>query len=239
MFLFYALALVIIFFGVIINLPGTLHINALLLHYFEPHKVLLLSTVFLLLGAISRIVVFWKQIVWGQVYWLSAYGFVGGLCGGYFVGSIPDKIIVFIFIVSGVTYLYKFITQKKHTSESKFGLFVSGFVSSFLQSFGMSVGVLRQGYMFSRGYNLEQVHGSIAVVFLISSSGMLFSRFVKESFTFGDITPMLYLFPPMLLTMYFAKGLMKHIPLKAQKVIILYSLIASIILSVPFLFSTK
>jgi uncharacterized membrane protein YfcA len=239
MFAFYALALVIIFFGVIINLPGTLHINALLLHYFEPHKVLLLSTVFLLLGAVSRIVVFWKSIVWREVYWFSVYGMLGGLCGGYLVGSIPDKIIVFIFIVSGITYLYKYISQKKHTRESKFGLFISGFVSSFLQSFGMSVGVLRQGYLFSRGYTLEQVHGSIAVVFLVSSSGILFSRFMKESFTFVDVLPILYLFPPMLLTMYFAKSLMKRIPMSVHRAIILYSLIASIILSVPFLFVTS
>jgi uncharacterized membrane protein YfcA len=236
MFLFYGLALVIVFFGVIINLPGTLHINALLLHYFEPHKVLLLSTVFLLLGAVSRIVVFWKQIVWREVYWFSVYGVFGGLVGGYFVGSIPDKIIVLIFIISGLTYLYKYISQKKQGKESGFGLFVSGFLSSFLQSFGMSVGVLRQGYLFSRGYTLEQVHGSIAVVFLVSSSGILFSRFMKESFTFSDILPMLYLFPPMILTMYFAKGLMKKIPMRVHKAIILYSLIASIILSVPFLF---
>lgn len=71
MFLFYSIALVIVFLGMIMNLPGSLHINPLLLHFYEPHKVLFLTMVFLLMSAVTRIIVLWKHILWDQVLLLS------------------------------------------------------------------------------------------------------------------------------------------------------------------------
>jgi uncharacterized membrane protein YfcA len=163
MFAFYLLSLLIVFLGIIINLPGSLHINPLLFHFYEPHEVLFLTTVFLTLGALGRIIIFWED-----AFKLSVYGILGGLLGEYTVGVIPQKIIVSIFLISGGMYLTKHFRKEKHVSPKKQGLFVSGFVTAFLQSFGLSVGPLRQGYLFSRGHNLVTVQGTVAVVFLAS-----------------------------------------------------------------------
>ena len=93
MFAFYALALVVVFLGTVINIPGSLHINPLLLHFYEPHRVLFLTMLFLVLGAISRIIVMWDKIVWRDATTLAIWGLFGGIFGGYFVGIIPQKII--------------------------------------------------------------------------------------------------------------------------------------------------
>ena len=66
MLAFYSLALVVVFLGIVLNLPGSLHINPLLLHFYEPHRVVFLTMVFLVLGAISRIIIMWKHILWDE-----------------------------------------------------------------------------------------------------------------------------------------------------------------------------
>jgi uncharacterized membrane protein YfcA len=236
MFAFYSLSLLIVFLGIIINLPGSLHINPLLLHFYEPHKVLFLTTVFLTLGALGRIIIFWKEILWEDAFKLSVYGILGGLLGGYTVGIIPQKIIVSIFLISGGMYLAKHLNKEKQSNPKKHGLFMSGFVTAFLQSFGLSVGPLRQGYLFSRGYNLVTVQGTIAVVFLASGIGMIISRLLSEDIPLRDSFSILTLFPFMLITMYAAKKVAYKIPKSIQEKIIIYSLILSLVLAIPYLF---
>jgi uncharacterized membrane protein YfcA len=185
---FSILALTVVFLGTVINLPGSLHINPLLLHFYDPRTVLFLTTAFLVMGALARIIVFWKNIIWKEALGLALYGFVGGIAGGYFVGSIPEKTIILIFFLSGFMYLYKYFkdssgSEKKEENKFKYhgSLFLSGFVTAFLQAFGMSVGPLRQGYLFAKGHSLQVVHGTIAVVFLVSGVGMLSARLLHEN----------------------------------------------------------
>lgn len=236
MFAFYALALLVVFLGTIINLPGSLHINPLLLHFYEPHKVLFLTLVFLALGALARVIVFWKLILWKDAFILSMWGLVGGFCGGLFVGIIPQKIIVFIFFGSGLWYLYRFFSRNKKQEPKKHGAFISGFVTAFMQAYGLSVGVLRQGYLFSRGYDLPTVQGTIAVVFLVGSFGTITARMLSEDFNLHDTLPLLGLFPFMLLTVYIGKRIIYKLPKKIQETIIIYSLILSLALAIPYLF---
>jgi uncharacterized membrane protein YfcA len=238
MFAFYFLALLVTFLGTVINLPGSLHINPLLLHFYEPHKVLFLTTFFLVLGALARIIIFWDQILWEDALGLAVYGIIGGMVGGYFVGVIPQKIIVAIFILSGFIYLYKYFAKSNQTKEKSkhYGLFVSGFITAFLQSFGMSVGPLRQGYLFAKGHPLSVVQGTIAVVFLASGVGMLSTRLIHEAIPIHDVLSILVLFPFMLSAVYLGKKVIYKLPKKITDYIIIYSLILSLILAIPYLF---
>lgn len=236
MFAFYALALVVVFLGMILNIPGSLHINPLLLHFYEPHRVVFLTMVFLVLGAISRIIILWKHIVWHEAIPLAVWGFFGGVLGGYFVGIIPQKIIVLLFFISGCTYIYKFYHRHSEKPPTQHGRFLSGFITAFLQAFGMSVGVLRQGYLFSRGYDLITVQSTAAVVFITGGIATIATRMLHEPFFVKDTISILGLFPFMLLTVYFAKKTVYKIPKKLQDAIILYSLILSLVFAIPYLF---
>ncbi len=238
MLAFYSLALVVVFLGTVINLPGSLHINPLLLHFYEPHKVLFLTTVFLVMGALARIIIFWKDILWEDAFGFAIYGLIGGIVGGYFVGVIPQKVIITIFILSGFMYIYKYFKKVAHvdTKNKHYGLFVSGFITAFLQSFGMSVGPLRQGYLFAKGHSLAVVQGTIAVVFLASGIGMLSTRLIHESIPFHDMLSILVLFPFMLLTVFLGKKVIYKLPKKVTDYIIIYSLIFSLALAIPYFF---
>lgn len=229
---FYFLALVVVFLGIVINISGSLHINALLLHFYEPHKVLLLSTVFLTLGSLARTIVFWKNIQWKETKWLTIYGVLGGFIGGYCVGIIPAKIIAIIFMLSGIYYIYMFY-NKQETYHSHANIFIAGFVTSLLQSFSVSVGPLRQGYLFAKKYTLQEVHGTIAITFLLSGSAMIIARLFHEHIALSDISPILILFPFMIITMYIAKKILIKIPKPIADKIIIYSLVISLISALP------
>lgn len=232
MFAFYALALLIVFLGTVINISGSLHINALLLHFYEPHKVLLLTTVFLTIGSLARTIVFWKDIQWKETFGLLVYGVVGGFIGGYCLGFIPGKVIAIIFILSGVYFIYRYF-KKEPQHHSHANLLLAGLVTSFLQSFGISVGPLRQGYLFAKGYSLQEVHGTIAITFLASGTAMIFARSLSENISFNEVVPIFILFPFMLVTIYLGKKVLYKIPKKTADYIIIYSLALSLLSALP------
>lgn len=236
MFTFYVIALVVVFMGIIMNLPGSLHINPLLLHFYEPHKVLFLTMIFLIMSAITRIIVLWSHILWKEVTMLSIWGILGGIVGGVLVDSIPAKIIVAIFFLSGFIYLWKALRPDEKKKEGGSGAFVSGFVSSFLQAFGMPVGAIRQGYLFSRGHNLQTVQATIAVVFLFGGVATIITRLFVEDGYWSDAVSLLILFPFMLVTVYIGKRIVYKMPEKLQRAIIIYSLVLTLLLAIPFLF---
>lgn len=232
MFPFYFLALLVVFLGVVLNIPGTLHINPLLLHFYEPHKVLLLTTVFLILGSISRTIVFWKNIQWAEAKYLVLYGILGGAIGGYSVGILPGIVIALLFIASGLFYLYRYY-KKQPAHHSHANVFLAGFVTAFLQSFGISVGPLRQGYLFAKGHTLQEVHGTAAITFLASGSAMILGRLPHEKILLADISPILILFPFILTTVYLGKKVLIKIPKSLSEKIIIYSLIISLVTAIP------
>ena len=229
---FYSLALLVVFLGVVLNLPGSLHINILLLNFYEPHQALLLTLVFLVLGALARTIIFWESITWKETKLLTIYGVLGGFIGGYFVGIISGKIIALIFIASGFYYVYRFY-HKKGTHHSHANIFLAGFVTAFLQSFGVSVGPLRQGYLFTKGYTLQEVQGTIAITFLLSGSAMILARLLHEEIPFSVVSPILVLFPFILATVYLAKKALVKIPKHLADKIIIYSLLMSLFASLP------
>jgi uncharacterized membrane protein YfcA len=236
MFAFYALALLVVLLGTVLNLPGALHLNPILLHFYEPHKVLFLTMVFLMLGALARVIIFYKQILWREAIPLALWALIGGFTGGYFVGTVPQKIIVLLFFVSGLMYLAKTIFKKENTSPSAHGVFVAGVVTAFLQAFGISAGAIRQGYLASRGHDLPTIHGTAGFSFIIGSIATISARIIHEDFDVRDVLPLITFFPFMIATVYLGKKIIYKMPKKVQDAIIIYSLILSLLFAVPYLF---
>lgn len=235
--------MIMTFLGVVINLPGGIHFNPILLHFFEPKKVLLLTSFVLLMGALSRAWVFRKEVIRADLLQLIILGFAGGMVGGYLVNYIPEKVVVVIFIFSGLKYIYEFYKLKKHSAkieeESKFkkylDLSISGFLASFTQALGISVGTIRQGYYFKRGYSLPQVHATVAWIFIASNISTIGTRYFNEHFDPYLFLQLLPLFPLMLITTALAKKILYKIPKIWQDRIIIYSLVVSLLSIIPIL----
>ncbi len=235
MFAFYAIAFFVVLLGTVINLPGSLHLNPILLHFYEPHKVLFLTMVFLVLGALARIIVFHKHIIWKESIPLGVCAIIGGFLGGFFVGLIPQKLIVALFFVSGIMYIVKTIRKREKDIPHRYSIIVAGVFTSFLQAFGISAGTLRQGYLASKGYDLPTIHGTSAVAFILGSVATISARILHEDFNIRDTFPILVFFPVMLATVYLGKKIIYKLPKKVQDGIILYSLILSLVLAIPYL----
>jgi len=236
MFAFYVAAFFVVLLGIVINLPGSLHLNPILLHFYEPHKVLFLTMVFLMFGALARVIVFYKQIIWKESVALGGWAIIGGFFGGYLTGLISQKIIILLFFVSGILYLIKIIWKKESTTSSLKSVTLAGALTAFFQSFGISASTIRQGYLASLGYDLPTIHGTAGVAFIIGSIATISARLIHEDFDVQDILPIVLFFPFMLATVYLGKKIIYKIPKKVQDTIIIYSLILSLALAIPYLF---
>ncbi len=200
-----------------------------------------MSLTFLTLGALSRIIIFQKEIIKDDLLYIVLFGILGGALGGFLVGKIPDKYLIIVFLITGAKYIYDFFFKIKkeislNTKNHFLSLFFTGTIASLFSAFGLPGGSIRQGYYFSRGYTLQQVQGTAAVIFFTSGLFSILSRLYFENLGLEKIYLILPLFLPMLLVMYFAKKVSYKIPKIWQDRIIIYSLVVSLLSVIPKLF---
>lgn len=234
MIIFYIIAIIVVFLGVVIGLPGGVHINPVLLHFYEPHMVLLLTTFLLTMTATCSIIIFWKHIRWNDAVRLALYGIAAGILGGYLIAIIPSKVVVALFFVSGGLFLWSHY-KKKTDRVQKYGLFFSGFCVSFMQAFGISAGTLRRAYLRSRGYDFEEIYGTISLGYAATGISILATRMRHEDIPLSITYQIIILFPVVFLTIWLGKKTIRHIPKNIQDAIVIYSLILSLLLAVPYL----
>lgn len=234
MFVFYILALLVVYLGVVIGLPGAIHINPILLHFYDPYTVTFLTTTLLLLTSSSSIIIFWKQIKWKEAIPLAFYGILGGIIGGILFGYLPAKAVVILFFISGGVFLYSHFKNKE--ASVPYGAALSGMLTSFFQAFGISAGALRRTYLLSKGLTFQETYGTIAVAYTVSAFGIIISRMLHEHIPFQELTKILVLYPFVFLTVLLGKKTTNLFSKKLQERIIIYSLILSLLLAVPYLF---
>lgn len=234
MLVFYVLSIVVVFLGVVVGLPGAIHINPILLHFFEPHIVTFLTTALLLMTSTSSIIIFWKYVQWKDALLLAFYGLLGGIAGGLLFGYLSPRVVVVLFFISGFGFLWNHYHRKQ--SIHKYGLFVSGFLTSFLQSFGISAGALRRAFLQTKGYSLQEIYGTIAIAYTVSGGGIVVTRMLHEDIPFTLLYQILILFPFIFATVFVGKKMMGLFSKKIQEYIVVYSLIISLLLAIPYLF---
>lgn len=235
MLTFYVLAIIVVFLGVVIGLPGAIHINPILLHFYEPHTVTFLTAALLLMTSLSSIVIFWKHIKWGDGLYLSLYGALGGAVGGLLFGYLPPQLVVILFFISGFSFLWKHYHKEKEGG-SHYSLFISGFITSFLQAFGISAGELRRAFLLSKGYTLQEIYGTIAIAYTVSGGSIVVTRMINEHIPFALLYQILVMFPVIFITVLLGKKMMGFFSKKVQEYLVVYSLIVSLLLAVPYLF---
>jgi uncharacterized membrane protein YfcA len=245
MITFYILALLITFLGVVINLPGSTHLNPLLLNFYDVRTALFLVAVYMTMGSLCRIIVFRKEIVKDKLIHIILWAILGALAGSVLVGYINEKILIVLFIFAGLKYLYDFYfpkVVKEETQEIKslfrkyadqMDEFIAGFVASFMQVFGLGTGPIRQGYYISKGYSMAATQGTVGFMFFFSGLAMISGRMYFENIDPKLILILLPLFPFMLALVYAGKFIINKIPKIWQDRIIIYTLIISLLTVVP------
>jgi uncharacterized membrane protein YfcA len=100
----------------------------------------------------------------------------------------------------------------------------------------MSVGNIRQGYFFKRGYTLTEIQGTMSVVFISTGIANLVGRYFTGTTDFTLALKVLPLMPFCFLAIYFGRKIVKKMPLIWQKRIIVYTLVISLVSVIPKLF---
>jgi uncharacterized membrane protein YfcA len=245
MILFYAIAILLNFLSTVFLLQTTMHLSPILLHFYAPKDVLTLIMSLYICGALARVIVFWKDIVWESLFKFITLGALGGVAGGLLLNYIPDIFIIIVILFSSAYFLYKFIINKtsvnkssdnKGVKHSYYELFLSAFMSAFIQVFGMSGGSLRQGYFFSRGYTIANVHGTVAIIYIVAALMTILTRYLSNDINMYYFWTTLPIFPLILITTFYGKKLLFKIPKIWQDRIIIYSLIITLLSTIPLVF---
>ncbi len=113
---------------------------------------------------------------------------------------------------------------------------MSGFITSFLQAFGISAGALRRTFLLSKEYSIQEIYGTIAVAYTVSGGGIVITRMINEHIPFSLLYQILTLFPAIFITVLLGKKMMGLFSKKVQEFIVVYSLIISLLLAIPYLF---
>lgn len=242
---FYFFAILLNLISTIFNIQSSLHLNPLLLHFYSAKEVLVLTMTLFTIGAIARIIFFRVDIIKDNLLKIVFLSFLGSLFGSLLLNFIPDKIIAFIFVFAAIYFILKYRKNKVDKRSGIEGLpdknpitalLVAGFAASFMQAFGISSGPIRQGYYYSRGYSIQAVHGTVAIIFVSHSLTFLSSRVILEPGTLKLILSVLPITPFIFLTTYFAKKILYKIPDIWKDRIVIYSLVIALISIIPILF---
>jgi uncharacterized membrane protein YfcA len=178
------------------------------------------ATVFFFLTCIPRVALFRKHIRWQIVRQLWPISIIGALCGGFIFNRISETVVALIIFAFLSYFLYQKATasfgKNKHDSKkpTRHGVMFVGFISGALQGTGLAGSDLRNGYLLSKGLTIAEIHGTTA---LIGGSNFLFASILRlhsGQLTVSMATPILLLFPVIVLATYVGR----HVTLKLPKV---------------------
>ncbi len=217
------------------SIPGLF--NSLLFNFFSVKTVIVISQMSAFWSSLARILIFKREIIKKDLNKIIFWGIVGSLLGGFFIGIIPD--IVLVYIIFGFV-LKAFIDnlkrkegmKKEDIVHTKYDIFVSGFVANFLTTLGAPAGI-RKNFYLAKGYNMQETLGTISVLFLIASFFSLIPRVY-----FGDLTLDLFLkLAPIFFTSLFVAFVGRKILIKIsdtmQKRYVFWLLLFSLIIMLP------
>lgn len=168
----------------------------------DPHQAIALATVFYIMMNIPRIYLFRKTIQWNHVRDLLPVSLIGAGFGAFAIIQIEPKILLGVVFVFTLYFLYKKIKQvagpaqpaseKKSSPLSSAGI---GAFSGFLQGTGLSGSDLRNGYLYSKGVTIKEIHGTTAIIgtgnFLLAT----LLRLGTNQVALPDLFPILLLLP--------------------------------------------
>lgn len=84
---------------------------------------------------------------------------------------------------------------------------------------------------------MQAVYATISVAYSVSAVGILAARSIQEDLSLSLLYQLLLLFPAIFITILVGKKMMGMFSKKVQEFIVVYSLIVSLALAIPYLFA--
>lgn len=217
---------VVTFINIIVPSLGSTTITPMMAGFVGAKDAIAIASVFYCILNIPRVYLFRKYTDWSLVRQLWPASIIGALIGSVFLVGIDARIVTVIILGFLLYFTYKkaidifWQHRKKENKPYKRGATFIGMLSGALQGTGLAGADLRNGYLYSKGLTLQQIHGTTAWIGMANFAFASGVRVVSGDLTFEMAWPVLALFPVIVIATFIGRHLTLKTPKKLQDYII-------------------
>lgn len=220
------------FINILVPVSGSSTVTPFLAILTDPHRAIGLASFYFLLSGIVRIYLFRKHIVWREVKVLLPTSIIFAFLGAYFLIVINSIVLVVIILLFTIYFLFKkIISLNKDVNKKSHRVIapIIGIISGFLQGAGLAGSDIRRGYLYSKGFNLSEVHGTGSIIGASTFTIATIVRLYTDQLTIPDLVPLLYIFPLIVAGTLTGRHVLYKINKKISNVIIIFIMLTVII----------
>lgn len=181
--------------NIIVPLSGSATVTPLLAILTDPHKAIGLAIFYFFLSSLVRLYLFRKFIQWEEAKHLIIPSAIAVLLGSLSLVVVSTTILYVIVLSSAVYFLLKKLKIIEWERTRKLTSPLVGVLSGFLQGTGLAGSDLRNSYLYSQGLSISEVHGTTAVIGSLNFFIATIARLLTHQMQLIDLTPLLYIFP--------------------------------------------
>lgn len=226
--------------NIIVPALGSTTITPMMAGFVGAKDAIAIASVFYCILNIPRVYLFRAYTDWRLVRELWPASIIGALIGSIFLVGIDARIVTIIILGFLLYFTYKkaidiwWQHRKKEKKSYKHGATFIGVLSGTLQGTGLAGADLRNGYLYSKGLTLQQIHGTTAWIGMVNFAFASGVRVVSGDLTFEMAWPVLALFPVIVAGTYIGR----HLTLKTPKRVQDYIIFAIMLLALVVLLSS-
>ncbi len=210
-------------------ISGSATVTSFLAILTDPHRAIGLASFFFLLSGIIRVWFFRKQIRWDEVRTLLLFSVPLAAVGALSLVSINEILLLSIILAFSAWFFLKKIKLVKKSETKPHTTKVVGALSGFLQGAGLGGSDLRNSYLFGKGLDIAEVHGTTALVGAANFLVATIVRLLTKQLTIPDLLPLVYLFPVILLGIVIGRKILFKLNKKITDAIVILVMLLIII----------
>ena len=229
-------------FNIIVPALGSSTVTPIMAGFVGAKDAIAVATVFYCISNIPRVYLFRKYTDWKLVKKLWPASIIGAIIGSTLLVGIDTTIVSVIILSFLLFFIYKKVrlirghAPKKDKKHSKHGATFIGLISGALQGTGLSGADLRNGYLYSKGLTVQNIHGTTAWIGMTNFAFASGVRVVSGDLTFQMAWPVLALFPLIVVATFIGRHLALKMSKRTQDYIVLsIMLLALAVLGSSFL----
>ncbi len=208
--------------NIIVPVSGSAIVTPLLAMLVDPYRAIGIASFFFFLSAIPRIFFFRKSIQWQEIRTLLLPSGIAAFFGALALVVVPVRWLLIIILLFSLYFLLKKLHIIPQTKKpSRFLDYVVGLFSGFLQGTGLAGSDLRNQYLYAQDLNIAEVHGTTALIGGTNFFVATVVRLYTNQLVLPDITPLLYLFPIIIIATWLGRKILFKLPKKVSDGIVI------------------
>lgn len=216
--------------NIVIPISGSATVIPVLALLMDPHLAIGLASFYFILSNLPRIYLFRKHIDKKELKQLLPVSIVFAAIGALSLFKIPTLFLLIIVFFFSFYFLLKKVNFVKPKKQNKLSFYSVAGLSGFLQGTGLAGSDIRNSYLYGQKLKIEEVHATTAI---IGTSNFLIAtiiRLLTDQVSIPNLTPILILFPFLVITTLVGRSILYKIDKKTMNIIIVITIVSILVL---------